>query len=110
MSPIGGLVDIGEAPIATVLRYCRKQINFVFKSPRRLCLFKVLDGVMDFTPVRINMFILYVKGGSLSTLYITRDCASHLANTVDALGNNILDNVDDYVFPPLIISTTIWKK
>jgi hypothetical protein len=53
------------------------------------------------------MFILDVKGVSLSTLYTTRQCASHLANI---LGNNILDDVDDYVFPPPIISTKLWEK
>jgi hypothetical protein len=108
--PIGGLVDIGETPIAAGSRYCRQQINFVFKSPDQLCLFKVIDSVIDLNPIRINMFILDVRGNSLTTLYRTRHCASQLANAVNTLSNNLLDDVDDYVFPPPIISTTIWGK
>jgi hypothetical protein len=63
---------------------------------------------MDLTPDRFYMYILDVKGGSLSTLYRTRGGASHLANTVDALGNTILDDVDNFVIPLLVITTTIW--
>ena len=77
------------------------------KSPDQVCLFKVIDSVMDLTPVRINMFILNIRGNSLTTLYITRHFASQLANAVDTLSNNLLDDFDDYVFPPPIISTTI---
>ncbi len=46
----------------------------------------------------------------MSTVYKTQHCASQLANIVDALGNNSLDGVDDYVFPPPVISTTLWGK
>ena len=108
--PIGGLVDIGESDIVAGSRYCRQLINFVLTSPEQLCLFKVLDAILDLNPVRINMYILDVKVGSLSTFYRTQHCASQLANIVDALGNNSLDDVDDYVFPPPVISTTLWGK
>ena len=108
--PIGGLVDIGETAIAAGSRYCRQLVNFVLTSPEQLCLFRVLDGIFDLIPVRISMYILDVKVGSLSTVYRTQHCASQLANIVDALGNNYLDDVDDYVFPPPIISTTLWGK
>jgi hypothetical protein len=64
--PIGGLVDIGETAIAAGSRYCRQLVNFVIK-PEQLCLFKVLDAVLDLNPVRINMYILDFKGGSTVT-------------------------------------------
>ena len=96
--PSGGLVHIGESAIVAGSRYCRQLINFVLKSPEQLCLFKILDAILDLYPVKINMYILDVKVGSLSTIYKTQHCASQLANIVDALGNNSLDDVDDYVF------------
>ena len=107
--PIGGLVDIGETAIAAGSRYCRQLVNFVIK-PEQLCLFKVLDAVLDLNPVRINMYILDFKGGSFPTVYRTKDGASLLAKTVEALGNKALDDVDDDVFPPSLISTTLWGK
>ena len=108
--PIGGLVRIGETPIAAGSRYCRQLVNFQLKSPEQLCLFKVIDGVMDSMPARISLFILDFKVGALSTLYRTQYCASQLANVVDALRDHTLDDVDDYVFPPPVISTTVWGK
>ncbi len=72
--PIGGLVDIGETAIAAGSRYCRQLFYFVLTSPEQLCLFKVLDGILDLIPVRISMYILNVKVGSLSghfTLCVT---------------------------------------
>ncbi len=41
---------------------------------------------------------------------MTQHCASQLANIVDALSNKALDDVDDDVFPPPVISTTLWGK
>ena len=108
--PIGGLVDIGESAIVAGSRYCRQLINFVLTSPAQLCLFKVLDAILDLNRVRINMYILDVKVGSLSTVYKIQQCASQLANTVEALGNKALDDVDDDVFPPPVISTILWGK
>ncbi len=63
--PIGGLVDIGESAIVAGSRYCRQLIHFVLRSLEQLCLFKVLDAILDLNPVRINMYILDVKVGSL---------------------------------------------
>jgi hypothetical protein len=77
--PIGGLVDIGESAIVAGSRYCRQLIGFVLKSPQQRWLFKVLDAILDLNPVRINMYILDVKVGSLSTFYRTQHCASQLA-------------------------------
>ncbi len=104
---VGGLVDIGETAIAAGSIYCRQLINFVVK-PEQLCLFKVLDAILDLNPIRINMCILDVKVGSFPTVYRTQDAASQLANTVEALGNKALDDVDDDVFPPPVISTILW--
>jgi hypothetical protein len=108
--PIGGLVYIGETAIAAGSRYCRQLINFVLKSLEQLHLLKVLDGLMDLNAVRINMYILDDKIGFLSIVYRTQYCVSQLANIVDALGNNTLDDVDDVVFPPPVMSTTLWEK
>ena len=69
--PIGGLVDIGETAIATGSRYCRQLVNFIIK-PEHLCLFKVLDAVLDLNPVKINMYIVDSDFNSGSTVYRTK--------------------------------------
>jgi len=67
--PIGGLVDIGETPIAAGSRYYRQLINFVLKPHDRLCLFRVLKGLKDLMFVRILLYILDVKAEYLTMLY-----------------------------------------
>ena len=59
--PIGGLVDIGETPIASGSRYYRQLINFVLKLHDRLCLARVLKGLDDLMSFRISLYILDIK-------------------------------------------------
>ena len=61
--PIGGLVDIGETPIAAGSRHYRQLINFVLKLHDHLCLFRILKGLKDLMPSRISLYILDVKAG-----------------------------------------------
>ena len=51
---IGGLVDIGETPIATDSRHYHQLVNFVLKPHDHLWLFRVLKGLKDLMPVRIS--------------------------------------------------------
>jgi hypothetical protein len=67
--PIGGLVDIGETPIAPGSRYYRQLINFEFKPHDRLCLFPVQKESKDLMLGRISLYILDVKAECLTMLY-----------------------------------------
>ena len=60
---IGGLVDIGETPIATDSRHYHQLVNFVLKPHDHLWLFRVLKGLKDLMPSIILMYILDVKAG-----------------------------------------------
>ena len=66
--PIGGLVAIGETPIAAGSRYYRRLINFVLKLHDHLCLFRVLKGLKNLIHVRILLYILDVKAECLTML------------------------------------------
>ena len=103
---VGGLVDIDETPLEASTRYCREFINFVHGFDR-LNLFKVIDEIKDLIPIRILMYILDVKFGSLIMTYKTRYGAAELANIVNSLREKVLDDVDDYSFTSLNVSTTI---
>ncbi len=70
MFPIGGLVAIGETPIAVGSRYYRRLVNFVSKPHDNLCLFRVLKRLNDLMPVRISVYILDVKAECLTMLYL----------------------------------------
>ena len=67
-------------------------------SREGLCLFKVFDWFTDLTRVKINLYSLDGMAGFLNTLYKTRHCASQLDENVNALRNNMPDDVDDYDF------------
>ena len=67
--PIGGLVNIGEAPIAADSRHYRHLINFVLVPHNRLCLFRVPKGLKDHMLVRFSLYILDVKAECLTMLY-----------------------------------------
>jgi hypothetical protein len=75
-----------------------------------LYLFKVIDGIKDLVPIRIFMYILDVKFGSLDMIYRTRYGAAELANTVNSLREKVLDDIDDYSFPSSIVSNAIWGR
>jgi hypothetical protein len=107
--PVGGLVDIDETPIEAGILYCGELINFVQRSDM-LNLFKAIDGIKDLVQIRILMYILDVKFGSLDMIYRTRYGAAELANTVNSLREKVLDDVDDYSFPPSIVSNAIWER
>ncbi len=66
---IGGLVDIGETPIAVGSRYYRHLINFVLKPYDYHCLFRALKGLKYLMLVRISFYIVVVKAECLTMLY-----------------------------------------
>ena len=80
----------------------------MLKPHDHLCLFHVLDGLKDFMLVGILLYILDIKVECLTMLYRSLQCASQSTKFVDVLKDKILDDVDDYVFPSLVISTAIW--
>ena len=67
--PIGGLVNIGEAPIAADSRHYRHLINFVLVPHDHLWLFQALKELNDLMPFRISLYILDVKAECLTMLY-----------------------------------------
>jgi hypothetical protein len=66
---VGGLVAIGETPIAAGSRYYRQLINIMLKLHDRLCLFRVLKGLNDLMSFRISLYILDDKAELLTMLY-----------------------------------------
>ena len=64
----GGLVAIGETPIAAGSRYYRRLILFVLKLHDHLCLFRVLKGLKDLMLVRITLYFLDVKAECFTVL------------------------------------------
>jgi len=65
----GGLVVIGETPIATDQRYHRQLINFELKLHDRLCLLRILKDLNDLMSSRISLYIMNVKTECLTMLY-----------------------------------------
>ena len=61
MFPIGGLVAIGETPIAFGSRYYRRLILFVLRLHDHLSSFRVLKELKDLMHVRVTLYILDVK-------------------------------------------------
>jgi len=86
--------------------FCRQLINFM-QEPNILSLFKAIDGIKDLIPIRISMYIFDVKFGTLNMTYKNLYGSAELANIVNSLRDKILDDIDDYGFPPPIVSTTI---
>ena len=103
---VDGLGGIDETPIETGTRFCRQLINFVEES-NILSLLKVISGIKDLIPIRISMYIFDVKFGTLNMTYKNLYGSAELANIVNSLRDKILDDIDDYGFPPPIVSTTI---
>ena len=66
--------------------YCRKLTNVVQRSDR-LGLFKVIDELRDLIPIRILVYILDVRFGTLNATYITRHNATQSADTLIFLRN-----------------------
>jgi hypothetical protein len=66
-----------------------------------------MDGLKDLIPI---LYILGVKFKTLNMTYKTRYDAVKLADRVNYLRDKVLDDVDDYSFSPLIVSTTIWGR
>ncbi len=71
MFSIGGLVAIGETPIAAGSGYYRRLINFVLKMHDYFCLFRVLKELNDLMSVRISLYILDVKAECLTMLCLS---------------------------------------
>ncbi len=51
--PIGGLVDIGETPIAAILRYLRESTGFRLANGYSIFPCVILDGYKDHEPIKI---------------------------------------------------------
>ena len=57
---IGGLVEPNETLMASVIRHCRRLVDFRLKPSHRLYLAKVINGVVDHEPVKISIYVVDV--------------------------------------------------
>ena len=55
--PIGGLVDIGETPIAAILRYLRELAGFRLATGYPMFPCAILDGYKDHEPIKIRLYV-----------------------------------------------------
>jgi len=58
--PIGGLVDIGETPIAAILRYFRELAGFRLANCFPMFPCNVIDGYKDHEPIKIRLCVIHV--------------------------------------------------
>ncbi len=55
--PIGGLVDIGETPIAAIFRYLRELAGFRLAKGCPMFPCAILDGYKDHEPIKIRLYV-----------------------------------------------------
>ena len=55
--PIGGLVDIGETPIAAILRYLRELAGFRLANGCPMFPCNIIDGYKDHEPIKIRLYV-----------------------------------------------------
>ena len=55
--PIGGLVDIGETPIAVILQYLRELAGFRLANGFPMFPCNVIDGYKDPEPIKIRLYV-----------------------------------------------------
>ncbi len=61
--PIGGLVDIGETPIAAILRYLLELAGFRLANGYPLFPCAILDGYKDHEPIKIRLYVTDILWG-----------------------------------------------
>ena len=57
---IGGLVEPNETLTASVIRHCRRLVEFCPRPNQRLYLAKVINGLVDHEPVKISIYVIDV--------------------------------------------------
>ena len=57
---IGGLVEPNETLTASVIRHCRRLVDFCPKPNQGFFLAKVINGLVDHEPVKISIYDFYV--------------------------------------------------
>jgi len=55
--PIGGLVNIGETPIAAILRYLRELAGFRLANGFPMFPCNIIDGYKDHEPIKIRLYV-----------------------------------------------------
>jgi hypothetical protein len=58
--PIGGLVDIGETPIAAILRYLHELADFRLANGFPMFPCNIIDGYKDHEPIKIRFYVIDV--------------------------------------------------
>ncbi len=104
--PIGGIVDIGETPIAAILRYLRKLAGFrlACNSPMFLC--NAIAGYKEHKTIKINLFVIDVLWDHLK--YRNNYHALTLGNKIIADKADLLNQQGGIgVIAPFIVPDTI---
>ena len=57
---IGGVVEPNEALMASVIRHCRRMVDFHLKPNHRLYLAKVINGLINHEPVKVSIYAIDV--------------------------------------------------
>ena len=57
---IGGWVEPNETLMASVIRHCRRLVDFRLKPCHRLYLAKVINGLVDHEPVKLSICVVDV--------------------------------------------------
>ena len=57
---IGGLVEPNETLMAGTIRHCRRLVDFCIRPNHRLYLAKVINGLVNYEPVKISIYVIDV--------------------------------------------------
>ena len=104
---IGGVVEPNETLIASVIRHCRRLVDFSRKPSHRLYLAKVINGLANHEPVKISIYVMDVLFKELC--WRTRHHTPRMATLIVDHLNDIEASyeVQPGLLPPVKISTSL---
>ena len=77
---IGGLVEHNETLMASVIRHCKRLVDFHLRPNHRLYLAKVINGLVNDEPVYISIYVVDLLYKDLcwrARHHTPRNCYSH---------------------------------
>jgi hypothetical protein len=104
---IGGLAEPNETLMASVIRHCRRMVDFHLKPCHRLYLAKVINSLVDHEPVKISIH-------AVDVLY--KDLRWKARHHTPRMGTLTIDHLNDIVasyegqlgpLPPVEIPTRL---